>query len=64
MLIFDGDATGFVTRPISGTILAFVVLVIALPVIRKVLSRRPATSADSHDSHDSHDSDNHEAGVR
>ena len=31
MLIFDGDPTGFVTRPISGTILAFLVLVIALP---------------------------------
>ena len=35
MLIFEGDATGFVTRPISGAILAFVVLVIASPLIKR-----------------------------
>lgn len=44
MLIFEGDATGFVTRPIAGTILAFVVLVIAFPLIKKALRRStPAT---------------------
>jgi putative tricarboxylic transport membrane protein len=44
MLIFDGDPTGFVTRPISGAIIAFVVLVIALPVLKQVLGRRsPST---------------------
>jgi putative tricarboxylic transport membrane protein len=44
MLIFEGDASGFVTRPISGTILAFVVLVIAFPLIKRALRRTtPAT---------------------
>ena len=44
MLIFEGDATGFVTRPISGTILAFVVLVIASPLIKRAFRRKtPAT---------------------
>jgi putative tricarboxylic transport membrane protein len=36
LLIFDGDPTGFVTRPISGTILAVFVLVAALPVVAAV----------------------------
>jgi putative tricarboxylic transport membrane protein len=40
LLIFGGDPTGFVTRPISGTILAFLVLVILLPLLRKLLARR------------------------
>ena len=42
--IFDGDLTGFVTRPISGTLLAaFVVLVVLLPAVRAVrLARRRA----------------------
>src|SRR6478735_8633672 len=44
MLIFEGDATGFVTRPISGAILAFVVLVIASPLIKRAFRRKtPAT---------------------
>ena len=44
MLIFEGDATGFVTRPISGAILAFVVLVIAFPLIKRAFRRKtPAT---------------------
>ena len=43
MLIFDGDATGFVTRPISGTILAFVLLVIVVPVVRKARRRSTPT---------------------
>ena len=30
MLIFDGDPTGFITRPISGTILALIAMVILL----------------------------------
>ncbi|GAA1915087.1 tripartite tricarboxylate transporter permease [Nocardioides hwasunensis] len=51
MLIFDGDATGFVTRPISGTILAFVVLVIAMPLIKKAFRRRtPSTDVTSESS--------------
>jgi len=44
MLIFDGDPTGFLTRPISGTILAFLVLVLVLPLIKLAFRRRtPAT---------------------
>lgn len=39
LLLFDGDPTGFVTRPISGALIALVVIVIALPAIRKVVSR-------------------------
>ena len=46
MLIFDGDPTGFVTRPISGTILAFLVLVLALPLVKLAFRRR--TSRHSH----------------
>lgn len=40
LLIFDGDPTGFVTRPISGAILAIFVLVLLLPVIRQLVRRR------------------------
>jgi putative tricarboxylic transport membrane protein len=44
MLLFDGDPTGFATRPISGTLLAFIVLVVALPLLRKALRRRSTTT--------------------
>ncbi|MFC4007340.1 tripartite tricarboxylate transporter permease [Nonomuraea purpurea] len=40
LLIFGGDPTGFLTRPISGTVFALVVLVALLPLIRKALARR------------------------
>jgi putative tricarboxylic transport membrane protein len=40
LIIFDGDPTGFFTRPISGTILAFFVLVALWPLLRAVLRRR------------------------
>ena len=48
LLIFDGDPTGFATRPISGTILARFVLVALLPAIQAVRRRRtaPTTTAD------------------
>jgi putative tricarboxylic transport membrane protein len=39
LLIFEGDATGFFTRPISGTLLVVFVLVAALPGIRALLRR-------------------------
>ena len=45
MLIFDGDPTGFVTRPISGTLLAILVIVALLPLIKKL--RRLRTSVDT-----------------
>jgi len=36
-----------VTRPISGTILAFVVLVIALPLAKRAFGRRSTPATDS-----------------
>ena len=45
LLIFDGDPTGFFTRPISGTILAFFLLVVLLPVVQAVRSRRSVRTA-------------------
>ena len=50
LLIFDGDPTGFVTRPISGTILAAFVLVAVLPMVAAArraggVPPRPPTSA-------------------
>jgi putative tricarboxylic transport membrane protein len=42
MLIFDGDPTGFVTRPISGALIAILVVVALLPLIKKL--RRLRTS--------------------
>ncbi|MEU9738827.1 tripartite tricarboxylate transporter permease [Micromonospora chersina] len=43
LLIFDGDATGFLTRPISGTLLALFLLVALLPPVRAALARRRST---------------------
>ncbi|SCF11906.1 putative tricarboxylic transport membrane protein [Micromonospora viridifaciens] len=43
LLIFDGDATGFLTRPISGTLLVVFLVVALLPPIRAALARRRAT---------------------
>lgn len=39
LLLFEGDATGFLTRPISGTILLVVVLVLVLPLVRSLIKR-------------------------
>jgi len=47
LLIFDGDATGFLTRPISGALLALFLLVALLPVLRSVLPRRRTASRTS-----------------
>ena len=46
LLIFDGDPTGFLTRPISGTLLALFVLVALLPLAQSAIARRRATSTD------------------
>jgi putative tricarboxylic transport membrane protein len=40
LLIFDGDATGFFTRPISGTLLGVFVLVAVLPLVRRAVRRK------------------------
>lgn len=45
LLIFDGDPTGFITRPISGGILAIFLLLVLLPVIQYVRRKRAAASA-------------------
>jgi putative tricarboxylic transport membrane protein len=49
LIIFDGDATGFVTRPISGVLLAVFLLVVLLPPVRAALTRRHASRTDVND---------------
>lgn len=46
MLIFDGDPTGFVTRPLSGMIFAAFAIVILLPAARLLFRRRVAHKKD------------------
>ncbi|GIE31864.1 hypothetical protein Ait01nite_049090 [Actinoplanes italicus] len=46
LLLFDGDPTGFVTRPISGTLFAMFLAVVLLPLAGTLLRRRrPAPTA-------------------
>jgi putative tricarboxylic transport membrane protein len=47
------DPTGFVTRPISGTIVAIFVIVVTVPIIQSVRHRRAADPADNSDREDS-----------
>ncbi|MCV2487798.1 tripartite tricarboxylate transporter permease [Geodermatophilus sp. YIM 151500] len=42
LLIFEGDPSGFLTRPISGTLLVLLLVVAVLPVITKTVARRRA----------------------
>jgi putative tricarboxylic transport membrane protein len=49
LLIFEGDATGFLTRPISGTLLAVFVLVALLPAVQTIRHRRRAAAQDPAD---------------
>ena len=44
LLIFEGDPTGFLTRPISGTLFVLFVLVALLPAIQALRHRRRATT--------------------
>ncbi|MEV0231476.1 tripartite tricarboxylate transporter permease [Nonomuraea sp. NPDC050786] len=46
LLIFGGDPTGFFTRPISGTVLALVLVVAFLPLIRKAVRRKTSDPVD------------------
>ena len=48
--IFEGDITGFVTRPISGTILALMLVVVFLPVFGLVRGRLRRRTRDTPDS--------------
>ncbi len=45
LLIFGGDPTGFVTRPISGTILAIFAALAVLPLVRALIKRRRSGAA-------------------
>lgn len=49
LLIFEGDPTGFLTRPISGTILVIFVLVVTLPVVKRLWTRRKTTDTQRED---------------
>ncbi|WP_299951358.1 tripartite tricarboxylate transporter permease [uncultured Modestobacter sp.] len=49
LLIFEGDATGFFTRPISGTLLVVFLVVALLPLVRGALARRRNRSDDRTD---------------
>ncbi|GAB3106607.1 tripartite tricarboxylate transporter permease [Janibacter alkaliphilus] len=46
MIIFDGDASGFFSRPISGTILVIFLVAALWPMIAKVVRRRRAGESD------------------
>src|SRR5215218_107568 len=48
LLIFDGNPTGFLTRPISGTLLAVFLAVVLLPPVQAARNRR----ADARTRHD------------
>jgi putative tricarboxylic transport membrane protein len=50
LLTFDGDPTGFLTRPISGAIIAVFVFVALLPLIRSLMARAREATGDSSDS--------------
>ena len=49
LLIFDGAPTGFLTRPISGTLLVVFLLVALLPAIQALRHRRRAVPRDAAD---------------
>ncbi len=57
LLIFEGDPTGFLTRPISGTLFVLFVLV-ALPAIQALRHRRRAAAHRAAESDDAHSPDN------
>ncbi|TFV65659.1 UNVERIFIED_ORG: tripartite tricarboxylate transporter permease [Bacillus sp. AZ43] len=46
LLIFEGDATQFFTRPISGVLLVVFLLVALVPIARSALARRRTAPAD------------------
>jgi putative tricarboxylic transport membrane protein len=58
LLIFEGDPTGFLTRPISGTLFVLFVLVALLPAIQALCHRRRAAAHRAAESDDAHSPDN------
>ncbi|WP_411731308.1 tripartite tricarboxylate transporter permease [Paeniglutamicibacter sp.] len=45
LLVLEGDATGFFTRPISGTLLVIFVIVAVWPMIKTVIDKRKKANA-------------------
>ncbi|GAA0975058.1 tripartite tricarboxylate transporter permease [Nocardiopsis tropica] len=44
LLVFDGDPTGFLTRPISGTLFLLLAVVVLLPLAQKLFRARRGTA--------------------
>ncbi|MGG5752164.1 tripartite tricarboxylate transporter permease [Zafaria sp. Z1313] len=44
LLVFEGDLTGFLTRPISATLLVLFVIVAVMPLVQSALRRRKAAA--------------------
>jgi putative tricarboxylic transport membrane protein len=44
LIVFGGDVTGFVTRPISGALVAFLLVTLVLPLVQRSRRRRRATT--------------------
>lgn len=47
LLLFEGDPSGFLTRPISGTLLVLLLVVVLLPLLQKLLRARRTALEDS-----------------
>ncbi len=47
LILFGGDPTGFVGRPISGTLVVILVVVIAFPIIAKLWKRKSTSTSKS-----------------
>lgn len=42
LIVFEGDPTGFLTRPVSGTLVAVLALVLVIPLLQSLRHRRSA----------------------
>jgi putative tricarboxylic transport membrane protein len=42
LIVFEGDPTGFLTRPVSGTLVAVLALVLVIPLLQTLRRRRSA----------------------
>jgi putative tricarboxylic transport membrane protein len=52
LLLFEGDPTGFVTRPISGVILLVLLGAILLPIVQWIRRRRSEVESPTHSRHE------------
>ncbi len=48
LLLFDGDPSGFLTRPISGALIFVLLLVALLPLIQSLVTRRRTARRNAH----------------